>query len=43
MIRLLLSVAAYWRNPTLKEWRRLRTVLRGRLPKAEKAADVEGQ
>lgn len=41
MIRILLDIAAYWRKPTLKEWRRIRVLLMARLPKSEKAGDVE--
>ena len=41
MIRTLFSIARYWLRPTLKEWRRIRTVLMARLPRSEKAQDCE--
>lgn len=41
MLSVLLQTVRYLWRPTLKDWRRLRAVLRDRLPKDEKVTDIE--
>lgn len=41
MISILLQTWRYCRRPTVKDWRLLRVALMARLPKSEKAADIE--